>query len=767
MGKQKPRKSLKLFALVLVAAAVVAVSGAYVALRGSLPKLEGVVVAPGVSAPISVARDDHGVPTVKGRTRADLAFALGYLHAQERFFEMDLQRRAAAGELSELVGRAALPRDGQVRLHRFRHRAAAVLEAMTPDERRTLDAYVVGVNLGLRELRAAPFEYFLLATEPAPWTAEDSILVVYAMYLTLQDPQGVSERRRADAVAALGQPLAEFLFPEGTSWDAALDGSFLPTPEMPVAGLKRTGSLAPSGRAFEEAETPGSNGFAVGGALGVEGAAIVAGDMHLGLREPNLWYRARLVVDAGDGAVPLDVAGVTLPGAPNVVAGSNGRVAWAFTNAQVDTSDVVILEPVAGDSSRYLTPTGPKTLTRVEERLCPNCAESPVLTVEESEWGPVIGADAQGRKLAYRWIAHDPIAVNLRGSLDLERAASAREALDIAHRLGIPHQNMVAGDVEGNVGWTVTTALPRRVGHDGRYPASWADGRSGWSGYLDPAETPVIYNPANRRIWTANARVVGGEALQKLGFDAYVHGARAGQIRDDLLARERFAESDLLAIQLDDRALLLDRWRDLLLQSLRARVDRLEFAGFLHEVEIGSDQAAPRSVGYRLVRDFRRELITSIYRGYMANMPALEGPATDRTQVERFPTKQADEPAWRLLSQRPPHLVPPGFRDWDAVVDAALERLVSTVKTEAGGRLEAFTWGEANRAGVRHPLVRALPALDLLLDPPDEPLPGDLYQPRVAAPGFGASVRFVVSPGHEARGLLHMPTGQSGNPLSP
>ena len=406
---------------------------------------------------------------------------------------------------------------GRARLHRFRHRAAAVLAAMTADERCVLDAYVAGVNRGLGDLNAMPFEYLLLRARPEPWTAEDTVLTVFAMYLSLQEADGLTERRRGDAVEVLGLPLAAFLFPEGTSWDAPLDGSSLPTPEMPSNGLRR--AAAPPVRSGEiEPVIAGSNAFAVAGRISSNGAAIVANDMHLGLRVPNVWYRARLVLEDGPGRPALDITGITLPGAPTIVAGSNGRIAWGFTNSYVDTSDVVVLEPVDGNPNLYRTPEGPKELSRVQERLCRTCRKSEALTIEESVWGPVIGIDQHGRKLAYRWIAHDPAAVNLRGALALERAGNVREALDIAHRMGIPHQNLVVGDAQGNIGWTVTSALPRRFGHDGRLPTSWADGTKGWSGYLDPAEVPVVYNPEGQRIWTANARVVGGEDLKKLGF---------------------------------------------------------------------------------------------------------------------------------------------------------------------------------------------------------------------------------------------------------
>jgi penicillin amidase len=449
------------------------------------------------------------------------------------------------------------------------------------------------------------------------------------------------------------------------------------------------------------------------------------------------------------------------------VAGSNGKIAWGFTNSYVDTSDVVILEPDEEDPFLYRTPVGPRALSRVEERICAKAAVCESLLIEESLWGPVIGTDRQGRKLAYRWVAHDPIAVNLRSMLELERAGTAHEALGIARRLGIPHQNLVVGDAQGSIGWTVTTALPQRFGFDGRVPVSWADGSKGWSGYLPIHDVPVVHNPVSLRIWTANSRVIGGEGLEKLGFGAYAHGSRARQIRDQLLAKERFDERDMLAIQLDDRGVLLERWQRLMLQRLQAGVGNPQYASLIPEVENWGGRAVPGSVGYRLVRTFRSELIAAVYDAYTAPMRAEEPVPASGQRPRPITGKQADEPVWHLLTEQPAHLVPPGYRDWDAVVDAGIAKTLSAVASQAGGRLGDFTWGAANPAEIRHPLTRVVPGLSLLLDPPNEPQPGDLYQPRVSGPGTGASERFVVAPGREEQGIFHMPTSQTGHPLSP
>ncbi|HZP59112.1 MAG TPA: penicillin acylase family protein, partial [Opitutaceae bacterium] len=320
----------------------------YLQLRASLPQLDGDAVVPGLTAPITVERDALGVPTLRGGTRADVARALGFVHAQDRFFQMDLLRRHAAGELAELFGRPALDHDKAVRVHEFRRIARTVLAGLAPPERALLQAYADGVNAGLHALRARPFEYIVLRATPQPWKPEDSVLVIYAMTLDLQDG-GRYERSLAAVRDAYGLAGLNFFAPTATPDDAALDGSTAPLP--PVPSPKVIDLRLSAGRHFPVLPAPsgdlvsaGSNAFALSGAHTLTGGAMLANDMHLALRVPNIWYRASLLWRA-EPASPFDprisnyaITGVTLPGAPIVVAGSNGHIAWGFTNAYVDTS---------------------------------------------------------------------------------------------------------------------------------------------------------------------------------------------------------------------------------------------------------------------------------------------------------------------------------------------------------------------------------------------------------------------------------------------
>ncbi len=718
-------------------------------LHSSVPRLEGEAAAPGLSAPVTIQRDAEGVPTITGKSRADVAYATGYLHAQERFFQMDTLRRAAAGELGQLFGSAALDIDQATRPHLFRARARYLVAHMAPAERATLDAYVAGVNRGLRDLGAAPFEYALLRKTPQPWRAEDSLLVVYAMYFDLQGAGPRLELFRAQAAARAGQGMADLLYPTGTELDSALDGSIAPQPALP-AGLKPLPPGQMPAKPYERAVL-GSNGWAVGGRFTATGAAMVANDMHLHLGVPNIWYRVRLVVPQ-DG---LDLVGVTLPGVFSLVVGSNRHVAWGFTDAYVDTHDAVIVDPVPGRPGWYQTPDGPRRISVRPEKICAgDCTD---LMVRGTIWGPIVGHMPDGREVADRWIAHDANAIRLGPMLALEKAGSVAEAVPIAHALALPDENMMIGDSAGHVAWTIAGQIPRRFGWDGRDAVSFADGSKGWAGYLRPDEVPTIVDPPNARVWTANARVVGGAALARIGDGGYDDGSRAQEIGRRLMARDRFAERDMMAIQLDTTALRARFWQGVLLEVL-ARHHEPRFAAMMAPVRDWNGRADADSVGYRLIRNFRAAAIAIAYAAYVG---------VPEDGAGGYELSSAEQSLRVLLRARPKALVPPGYRDWNAFLDACLDDVGRSVD-HAGGAIAHFTWGNWLHADVHHPLSGAIPLLGLLTDPRDQGMPGDGGVVRAQyRGGAGASERLVVSPGHEAQGLFHMPGGQSGAPFAP
>lgn len=728
-------------------------------LRGSLPLLDGRQALPGLSAQVSVSRDANGTVTIDAANERDAMRALGYVHAQERFFEMDLMRRSAAGELSALFGDIALDVDKQHRLHRLRARASRDLDRIAGSKHAQLQAYAEGVNAGLAALRVRPWAYLLLRQQPQPWRMEDTPLAAFAMYFDLQGGDNKSElalwRMRPHMPPALYALLAH----DGTRWDAALQGEPRGDAVLPGPGEVDLRRLPQSSLAIASAEsngTPGSNNFAVAGNLTVDGRAIVADDMHLSLRAPDLWFRARLrYPDPAAAGGRVDVQGFTLPGLPAVVVGSNGHVAWGFTNSYVDSMDWKLETPCGTGA-----PAGCIRVQHHAERIDIARGKPITLDVQETAWGPIVEHQADGRVLSLRWVAHQSGAVNL-GLAQFATAAHLDDALRIAQGIAMPTQNLLIVDARGHIAWRLLGPLPQRA-QTCTHAAGVEDDRDErcppWP--VSGKDNPLLRSPQVDRLWTANNRVVDGDTLQRVGDGGYVLGARAAQIRDALQGKQRVGERDLLAIQLDDRALLLTPWHGLLEERAKAaRTPALQ--ALANAAAHWEARASTGSVSYRIVREWRLAVHARIAEGLTAPARAALGKAfvmPDLPQLEGV--------AWPLLTQRPLHLLPPRYTSWDALLeDAAVE---VRGKLETLGPLAQRTWGERNTAAICHPLASAIPLLGKRwLCMPAQPLAGDGNMPRVVGPAFGASERMVVSPGHEADGIIQMPGGQSGHPLSP
>ena len=515
------------------------------------------------------------------------------------------------------------------------------------------------------------------------------------------------EALRHKVAARLGAATC-FLYPNRSAWDAPNQSGHLiepskltacrgiPTPQQ----LNVRGSLAAAkapAPANQAAAAVGSNNWAVAGALTSTGGALVANDMHLNLRVPTTWYRARLKTHT------LDLNGVTLPGTPVLVAGSNGHIAWGFSNSYGDWLDL----------------------------------------------------DSSGSP---HWLATVPEATNLR-LMDFETSKSVDEALALAPLIGVPHQNLVIGDRDGHVAWTIAGRIPQALG------VGRNDGSSPW---LPFADHPRIVDPPLGRVWAANARatdderqelaVGGDEAIFGAEYDL---GARAQQIRDDLLALHHPATpADMLAIQLDDRALFLARWRELALRlldpsALRQNPRREQFKRWIAG---WGGHAAANSVGYRLVRDYRNRTEAAVWQMILR---ALELPSTDTPPPARF-----EVPLWTLVTEQPRHMLAANYASWREFLLGEIDATLAA-NAKSCTDLAQCVWGKRNPVRVRHPLSGALPVLAPLLDMPVVELAGDHDMPRVQDGPFGASERFAVTPGLESQGYLDIAGGQSGHPLSP
>jgi penicillin amidase len=795
-------------------------------LRASLPQLDGSAGTAGLTAPVKIERDRLGVPTITAANRVDLAYATGFVHGQDRFFEMDLSRRLAAGELSELFGKVAVEQDKQTRQFRFRKVARAVVDEASPEQKALLEAYARGVNTGLSGLRSRPWEYWVLGGPPVPWRPEDTILVMHSMWVDLQANGLHRELLRREINARIGGKECDagwkcglrFFYPARTEWDApdsvaasaagsaavasgivppasgipgpdvldvrgaaaASAGDGLPAVGMSSVDRQSAAALVKETPAASEPATPaemlaalvlssatdglhdaGSNNWALAGRLTTTGAALVASDMHLGQRVPTLWYHARLRITGTATELALDLTGVTLPGAPLLVAGSNGHIAWGFTNSYGDWLNVALVPCTSVGENELQTPSGAVALSVEREEIRVKGATSVFADVKTGPAGILLRAEPERQTCWFgAWLAMLPAATNL-NLIGLEHATSVDEAIALAPSVGIPHQNFVVGDREGHIGWTIYGRIPTDIG------AERSNGHSPWTTIEDH---PRIVDPPVGRIWTANARVtnderqeaaIGGD-LASLGSE-YDLGARARQIRDDLAAIEGPATpADMLRIQLDDRAIFLTRWHDFLLElldadSVREHPRRAEFKKLL---EGWQGRASVDSVAYRLVRGYHAHVERAVWEMIAR---ALKIPDKDSPILP----SQFEAPLWQLVHEQPLHMLAADYPSWHDFLLATLDATIADLDKTCGPQLDHCTWGTRMIVRIQHPISHALPILAPLLDMPTVELPGDHDMPRVQEGAFGASERFGVSPGHEDQGYFHMPGGQSGHPLSP
>lgn len=752
---------------------VLALLGAWLFLRASLPQLDGERQASALSAEVRIERDASGVPLISGANRLDIAYATGFVHAQERFFQMDLLRRSSAGELAELFGPRAVPMDRANRLHRFRARAQATFARLPASERALLERYAAGVNAGVGALGARPFEYALSGAAQRPWRASDSLLVVWSMYLDLQGMQAPRELARGWMREHSDAAQLAFLLPEATAFDTTLDGGAAPTPApLPDRapawwGEARYVAGAPVTLAgLDVTDSVGSNNYALAGSRSTSGAAIVADDMHLGLQLPNIWYR--LALRFPDPRAPggqRRLVGVTLPGAaPSIIVGSNGQVAWAFTNSYADALDLVELGVDAVRPGQVRVAGTWETPQEHVESILVKGAPAERMVIRETSLGPI--REVAGRHYAVHWIAHDPVALNM-NHLKLESSANVDEALTVAASDGIPAQNFVAGDTGGNIGWTIAGLLPLRTSapNDATFPLGPDATTPTWRGALPYAAHPRIVNPVNGQLTTANSRQLMGEGHALLGDGGYDLGMRNRQLHDGVQALG--AQTDVrraFDAALDDRAILIGQWRERALVALDAKAlaghpARAEFRRLLETSWDG--RASVGSIGYRLARDFMWALHDLLYGGANAELKELDPKASTAGASARWPAVVA-----RLLDEQPAGWLPSGHADWQALQIAAVDRAIAALQ-DAGTPLAQATWGGRNTVNVAHPISMAVPALRPWLAAPADQLAGDAHMPRVAGPKFGQSERLTVSPGREEEGLYNMPGGQSGHPLSP
>jgi penicillin amidase len=768
-------------AFAAIAAALTAI--AYFGLRASLPRRDGEVQVAGLSAPAAIGLDAHAIPKIEAASYEDALRGQGYMHAQERFFEMDLFRRASAGELAALVGERALALDRAQRPFDLRARSRALLERLPAEQRGWLEAYTQGVNAGLADLGARPPEYWLLGRRPEPWRPEDSVLVVYTFYKELSNneayelPQGVMH-------AVLPPALYAFLTPSTSRFDRPLIGAGpapgaatggaapatdgldapptdltggyarLPVPGPDVIDLRQFSHL-PARRGLPRVDPPqlgpASNQWAVDATRGARGNAILANDPHLALRLPSTFYRAELYW-------PGHVArGVGIPGAPGILIGASGTLAWGATVSNADQSDWVVVEVDPKDPARYLTPEGSEPFGTATWPIAIAGRAPEHLEARTTRWGPIAAHDWRGRPLALHAAWLEPDGLNL-DVLALPNARDVGEGIAVLETWAGPSLNWMLADSSGRIGWVVNGPLPRRVGFDGSRPESWADGKHAWSG---ENARPKSYGRTDGALFTANNRTLPAEHAAELGR-MWMRPLRAARIDDLLAAKRTLGEADFLAMQLDTRAAGYDLIRDVLLEVVAADDREPLLARAREQVARWNGRADTDQVGFRILHLYYRALLERVLAPLLG-----EAGKADPSFVYRWPL--ADEPLRRVLEERPAYLLTKDFANWPTFLRQVLLDALREVDEDPRRAGAGATWGEVNVLDVAHPFA-ALPvigpALARWLKLPAAPLPGSTLSLRVAAPAYGALVRMSVTPAHPEDGILEMSGGQSGHFLS-
>lgn len=740
----------KCTALVLLTILLLTTAIAYALLAASLPRRGGQAELAGLEQSVAVELDAHAVPRIRAASLEDLWRAQGFLHAQERFFQMDLMRRSQAGELAALIGARALPLDRAQRRFGFRARAAALAAALPARYRAWLFAYTAGVNRGLEDLGARPPEYWVLGQAPAPWQVEDSLLVVFAFYTMLSNNESY-ERAQAVMRATLPTELYAFLTPSTSRFDRPLvapdgdpTGGYMPAaiPPATVYDLRGVAEPGPGGpRIDPPLNGAASNQWAVDRRRSRRGDAVLANDPHLRLQLPGVFYRAELEWPGGA------ARGVSIPGLPGILLGATDAVAWGATVSNADQADWVVVEPDPADPDRYRVPDGSEPFGHDIHEIEVAGSAPERLEVPTTRFGPIVERDGLGRPLALHATWLEDGGTNL-AILDLLFAGTAAEAVDVLASWRGPSLNWAVADANGDIGWIVNGPLPQRVGYDGSVPESWADGTRGWRGEQPP---PTLDGHPDGALFTANNRTLPwpeAGALSRM----WMRPTRAQRIAELLGAARTFDERDFLAMQLDTRARGYERMRELVLEV----VDEHDPDSTLRAVrEVVAEWNGRADPGERAFDVLHRYYLALLDRALAPLL--LPAAAADPRFVYRWPL--ADEPLRRLLDERPAHLLVADYADWPAFLRAVLLDSLRPGAPEP-------RWGDINRLRVAHPLG-GLPGIGRWLRLPDAALPGSMVSLRVAAPDYGAVIRMAVSPAEPSAGILQMAGGQSGHFLSP
>jgi penicillin amidase len=553
---------------VVLSVALVAAAGLWLWYRqASLPEHEGTLLVRSLSSPVRIARDEAGVPTITAQSESDALFALGYVHAQDRLWQIEFNRRIGQGRIAEIVGPAGVPTDRFLRTLGIYQRAQAMARELDPESRALLDAYCAGINAyldGHHEL--APLEFLLLrAPRPEHWVPADVAAWTLMMAWDLSAEAMRSELARLRLAGRFSKreiddfmPLQDKSAPPTADYVELYRGLGLPGRALADQARQLARLIPEAG--FGAGPTEGSNSWVVAGSRTTSGRPLLANDPHLGLSSPSVWYFARLK------APGLDVFGATLPGVPFVVLGRNAHVAWGFTTTYADTIDLYLERIDPDHADRYQTPDGFVPFETRLETIRVRGGDPIVLTVRTTRHGPVItgalasadaalppGGSPVSYVLAMRWASLDPGDTTLPAFRAMNRAADTRQLERALHDVTLIVQNVVFAGDDGHIGLRVVGRVPvRRADNDlhGLVPSPGWEARYDWQGWISPDQLPRSLDPPQAVIVTANQKIT------QPGYTGYITSEwrapyRANRIDQLLQAVPRHDEASFKRIQAD------------------------------------------------------------------------------------------------------------------------------------------------------------------------------------------------------------------------
>ena len=753
------------------------------AMQAALPQLDGTLSLPGLAAPVTITRNEHGIPSIHAQSLDDLFEAQGYVTAQDHLWHMDMLRRHAAGELAEVLGSGLLDHDRTQRILQLRTTADRDIDQLPAEQRHILDRYAQGVNAALAAANGhLPAEFRLLGYTPTPWLPRDSLLVAFAMAEDLST--GYPDKLNREAVAAKlspqsgGDQLLADLYPVGSFRDhPPADGKpDLTAPremiDIPLdesqAKLTSPNHLRDLQQARQtvsalqcEACAAGSNDWVVAGSRSASGKPLVANDMHLSITLPGIWYTAELE------APGFHVTGVTLPGTPCVIVGHNDHVAWGFTNSGADVQDLYVEQLTGGDKrsgDSYRAPDGTiQPLLHHRELIRVKHGRNVTLDVRSTQHGnaltPILSPifPHETRALALRWTLYEPGFADL-PFLKANQATTGAELVEAFRHFGGPSQNLVWGDDGNHIGYHLVGIVPLRGpnGQTGLSPVPVNTGTYEWTGFIPYDDAPKVTDPTGGMLATANARITGDSYPYLVALD-WAPPYRNERIWKALGDRTGLTAQDMTALQ-NDTFSALDKT---IAERVSYAVDHAK------KPSARARQAADilRRWDGRIDRNSTAPNITQAVR--VALLPMLLEPRLgDSWQLY---TWQARSYAMEMILEHAgERWLPRDYPDWNEFLTAALERGLTDSK--APSKLTTWTWGKQHTLQLRHPVFGSNWLLRRLSGNPGTPtveLPGNAYTVRVAAGIHGASQRFVTDLADPAAATMTLPAGNSAQSASP